>query len=79
MVATPLDFVSCSIARCASRVERVDDEKRSAPLVIEALACVCIVRVLPCAFWTLKSFLLSPAASNAFARYGASNETYRAR
>ena len=46
--------------------------------MIAASACVCIVLLLPCAFWTLKSFVLSPAASNACARYGASNETYRA-
>jgi hypothetical protein len=46
-----------------------------APLVIAASAWVCIVLLLPCAFCTLKSSALRPAASNALVRYGASNET----
>src|SRR5665647_158377 len=49
-----------------------------APAVMSASACVCIVLALPCALSILNWVEPSPAASNAFFRYGASNVTYRA-
>ena len=48
-----------------------------APSVMSASACCCIVDTLPCALSILKSLDDSPAASNAFVRFGASYWTYR--
>src|SRR4051812_5738279 len=49
-----------------------------APLVMSACAWLTCVALSPCAFCTLKSDEVSPAAWKAFVSSGASNSTYRA-
>ena len=72
MTLTPLDLAFASIAAPAPGVERVDEEHADAPSVMSASACVCIVLALPWALSILYSSVVSPAASNACFRYGAS-------